>query len=194
LTVDEAGIRIEARTGMVSKREFELDYADIEEVRSREQISNALILETPGTQYVVPNVTAKVTANVTANDDAMDDLMRYIRGRVARAKRGRSQLESGTATPEGASADGGAAASATSVPRSGPEAGADAGIGGDGTGDGHDASNVGDAEAIRKWAELHDQGLITQEEFERKKRELLCPGTIRDAVRGDAARCRTAGT
>jgi hypothetical protein len=78
-TVDDRQIRVEARTGAISTREFVLRYDDVDAVDVVRDLSYALVLETVDAEY-------KIT-NVTANGDEIDEIAEFVRTRMDKARR-----------------------------------------------------------------------------------------------------------
>lgn len=151
LLVADEGVTIMARGGVVGgPRDVELSYDEIQAVDHEGEYTFDLVLETTANTYTVTNVTAD-RSEITA-------MTEFVRGRLgAEPTRARSPTAS-----DGGS-DGGPATGSAAAGGGGPT------NAGGGSGDG-DADVT---EQLRKFAELRDDGIISEEEFERKKQELL---------------------
>jgi hypothetical protein len=151
LLVADEGVTIMARGGVVGgPRDVELSYDEIQAVDHEGEYTFDLVLETAANTYTVTNVTAD-RSEITAMID-------FVCGRLGgRTRPSRSQTASdGSGVTNGRRpADGSGTADS----------------GGSGGSDGSDGGDV--TEQLRKFAELRDDGIISEEEFERKKQELL---------------------
>lgn len=148
LLVADEGVTIMARGGVVGgPQDVELSYDEITAVDHEGEYTFDLVLETAANTYTVTNVTAD-RSEITA----MTEFVRRQLG--AQPTRARSQTAS----------DG------SGVADEPPTGGGPSGSGGAGS-TGPDGASV--TEQLREFAELRDDGIISQEEFERKKKELL---------------------
>lgn len=98
-----------------------------------------------GLVFYTPGTTYTVT-NVTSDRREADEMAEFVLGQIRRA--------SGTEQTNAGGANGGR--NTASAPT-----------------DGGQESAPDATEQIQKWAQLHEQGIISDEEFEQKKRDLL---------------------
>lgn len=157
LMVDDDGVHVVARGGLLGgSREIDLQYADVVEVRYEEAITYELVVETADATYTVTNVTG---------DEAEAEAV----ARFVATQAGLAPAESSVdATDPQAVSDGGDANGGV-----GSEADAGTGRMGHGAADESAAGESAVARRLREFAQLRDDGIITDEEFERKKQELL---------------------
>lgn len=149
LLVADEGVKIMARGGVVGgPRDIELSYGEIQAVDHEGEYTFDLVLETAANSYTV--------TNVTADRSEIAAITEFVRRQLGTQP---TRARSPTASDGGNSGDRPAmrSASASGGGRT------NAGSGGD-----------GDVTAqLREFAELRDDGIISEEEFERKKQELL---------------------
>lgn len=158
--VDDDGLRLTARTGTLTKRTFEFAYADVTAVDYDEGLTYDLLFEADGTTYRV--------TNVTADQSEVRDLVAFVRDRGEEARR--RERATGESTTDDGGASGSPNASTNGAAGADPDPGT--GSGGGAAADGSGAT-ADVAEQLREWAALREEGIITEEEFEEKKRDLL---------------------
>lgn len=146
LRIGDGGVVVGLRTGAFTDRTLELSYDELVAVDAVSELSYGLVVETAETAYTV--------TNVTASDDEIDAIVRYVRERVREARRAReTERDDGVddSGPDGESTENGSA-------------------------DGDDPDATGGESAateLQRWTDLYEQGVITEEELQEKKRELL---------------------
>lgn len=135
LSLDEAGVTVEVRTGAFSDRTVELDYSEVVAVDRLEELAYALVFETDDTEYIV--------TNVSANADEVAEMVEFVRRQMRRVRRQSESTDDAGASPT--------------------------------AGDGGTAASGGESAAaeLQRWTELYEQGVISEDELEEKKRELL---------------------
>jgi hypothetical protein len=155
LEVTDWGVRLLCRGGVMGgPRDIEIGYSELVGVERQGRYTYELVLRTRTNTYTV--------TNVTSNEREIDDTVDYIQDHLDRAA---SPGTSGSSAADrrGERVDGGTRAT---------EGGDSGASGSDGTaGGGSGTTDVTDQ--LRRFAELRDDGILTEEEFERKKKELL---------------------
>jgi hypothetical protein len=165
MLIDEEGVHLTVRRGSFDKERIDLTYDSVDAVDYRDDLTYSLVVKADGTVYTV--------TNVTADPREIESIVEYVQNAVDRR---RNRVVDGGATRAGGGGSGSGTTADTDTDAEG--GGGPTGGGADGTGatggspPGSDTG--GDVtERLREWADLRDQGIITDEEFEAKKRELL---------------------
>jgi hypothetical protein len=169
LELDGEGVHLALRTGSFTERTIDVPYASVSATGYEEGLTYDLVFEADGTTYRV--------TNVTADESEMREMLEFVRERVRAARRvgGTAPAsESGSASASNGgntepAADGAGEPQSQSQSQSRSRSGDRSAGGTSRTAD--DTSNP--VEQLREWADLRDQGIISDEEFEAKKRELL---------------------
>jgi hypothetical protein len=156
MLIDEEGVHLTVRRGTFDKDRINLTYDTVDAVDYRDDLTYSLVVEAGGTVYTV--------TNVTADRREIESIVEYVRGAVNRR---RSRAVDG-----GSARTGNAGSGSEARPEPTGGTGGDADGSGSSTGAGAGAG-ADVTERLREWADLRDQGIITDEEFETKKRELL---------------------
>jgi hypothetical protein len=159
LDVTEESLQVVLRTGRLSKRTLELQYGDLEAVRESQGVTFDLVVETADTTYTVTNVTGERTE--------LENILSFVQKRIRELQQPDPEPTREQGTPSGTSQNGASSGSGGAA----GTASASASAATDGAGAGSDAMSV--TEQLKEWAELREQGIISDEEFERKKQELL---------------------
>lgn len=146
LVIADDGVHVVARGGILGgSREIDLSFAAVVDVRYEEAITYELVVETDDATYTV--------TNVTGDEEEADAMVRVVADRAGIGPTSSSVDADGRPTVS----DGGDTST---------------GVGTD-TADARAAGETDVARQLREFAQLRDDGIITDEEFERKKRDLL---------------------
>jgi len=163
LEVDDEGVHLTLRTGSFTKRTLDVPYEAVVATGYEEGLTYDLVLDADGTTYRV--------TNVTADESEMRELLAFVRDRMRAARQvgttttGSDRAAGGPdpAANEPAAADGAGQSSGEQ-----PSTGQSARVADEAAAGGESVT-----EQLREWAELRDQGIVSEAEFEEKKRELL---------------------
>jgi hypothetical protein len=173
LEINDAGVLIMTRGGVMgSANDVELAYESIDAVDYRGEYVFELVIETGRNTYTV--------RNVSPDEDEIRDMVGFIDNRAAQARASTGRSRS-AADGLGAAGSGSRSGSAGRAGANGEPSRSSAGANGsNGAADpdpsatsngGSDDRNVD--EQLRRFAQLKEDGVITEEEFQRKKEELL---------------------
>lgn len=168
LEIDDEGVHLTLRTGSFTKRTLDVPYEAVVATGYEEGLTYDLVLDADGTTYRV--------TNVTADESEMRELLAFVRDRMRAARQvgatttGSDRAAGGPAPAanEPAAADG-AGQSSGEQPSAGRSGAGRSGEAAGETADGGESVT----EQLREWADLRDQGIVSEAEFEEKKRELL---------------------
>lgn len=146
LVIADDGVRVVGRGGLLGgSREIHLAFDDVRAARYEEAVTYDLVVETADATYRI--------TNVTGYEEEAERMVRFV---VEQGAGGGSSAE---ATGAEAVSDGGDAAAEVESEGASERGAVD------------EETDV--ASTLREFARLRDDGVITAEEFERKKRDLL---------------------
>jgi hypothetical protein len=173
LEITDAGVLIMTRGGVMGgANDVELAYESIDAVDYRGEYVFELVIETARNTYTV--------RNVSPDEDEMRDMVGFIDNRAAQARASTGRSRS-AADGLGAAGSGSRSGSAGRAGANGEPSRSSAGANGsngaadtDPSATSNGGSDDGDVdEQLRRFAQLKEDGVITEEEFQRKKEELL---------------------
>jgi hypothetical protein len=152
-SITDTGVQITVRSGSISSRDVTLTYDEIVTVETVEELSHSLVIGAGGTEYVL--------MNVTIDEDRILELANAVKQGVRQARTPGSGSERSESTRSGGSEPAPDGEGGTGERRDSTETTS------------ADGSPQSAADELKKWVELHEQGVITDEELEQKKQELL---------------------
>jgi hypothetical protein len=167
LVVDDDGVHVVARGGLLGgSREIDLPCAAVVDVRAEEAITYELVVETDDTTYTV--------TNVTGDEDEAEAITAFVADRAGLRPAGSAGDGTGPeAVSDGGDARSGVGADGADATGASGSGRTNAGGSDGGTTTGGPSGDSDVAAQLREFAQLRDDGIITDAEFERKKRDLL---------------------
>lgn len=172
MEITDTGVTLMTRNGYLGgPSDIDIPYSQIVRADGRGQYNYNLVVETGSKVYEITNVSTDQD-ELAAMVSLINDRATQVQASYDRSRAGDTSTGNTAATSGGQPSQGGRRSTGSDV---GPTESENARSGGSASGpDGGGGSDDGDVtEQLRRFAELRDDGIISEEEFQAKKQQLL---------------------